>query len=357
MALTPDQKKRIAALDSTSSKGESEEEPRSQSFSDNLKAQWFNVQTSALRDVMVKLLILVAVLGVAIYFIYANQLHLINYREALSSKEAGSPLQKLKQAVKLQRKAVTMIQKGNTLVLDGDYAGALATALSVEKMLPGNRDAQKLLRLATDAAVQRAIRDSDSGELEAALANTRLALKYQPDHEAANKLHMDIAGRLLHEAKAHFDKKDYKDTIARTREVLKINPTDMDAINLLRKTNDELLAQGGELFISKQYLKALEMVEMAREIDPKNRRMIELLKGISYKIERPELQLVFVGKSRDNIPFARIRLLNSGRVKTVKEGEVMKNLKVVKIDADTKEVMLLQTHTNRTFVIQQIEPE
>jgi len=356
MALTPDQKKRIAALDSTSSKSKPDEEPRPQSFLDKLRSQWFSVQTSALRGLIAKLLILVAVLGVAFYFFYTNQLHMINYREVLSSKEAGSPVEKLKQAVKLRRQAVAMIREGNTLVLDGDYAGALATALSVTKMISDDPGAQKLLRLATDAAVQKASRDFDSGEIEAALANTRLALKYQPDHGAANKLHMDIASRLLHEAEAHFDKKDYKNTIARTREVLKINPADMDAINLLRRTNNELLAQAGELFISKQYFKSLEMVKMAREIDPNNRRMLDLLKGISLKIERPELQLIAVGESR-NVPFARIRLLNSGSVRTVKEGKRLKNLKVVKIDTAAKEVTLLQTHTNDTFVIQQVEPE
>ena len=356
MALTPDQKKRIAALDSTSSESEPEKESKPQSFLDNLRSQWFSVQTPALRGLIVKLLILVAVLGVAFYFFYTNQLHMINYREVLSSKEAGSPIEKLKQAVKVRRQAVAMIQQGNTLVLDGDYAGALETASTVAKMIPEHSGAQKLLRLAADAAVQKATRDFDLGEIEAALINTRLALEYQPDHGAANKLHMDMASRLLHEAEVHFDKKDYKSAIARTREVLKINPADMDAINLLRRTNDELLAQAGELFISKGYFKALEMVEMAQEIDPRNRRMLELLKQISLRIERPELQLVAVGKRR-NVPFARIRLLNNGSVKTVKEGTILKNFKVIKIDTDAKLVTLLQTHTRRTIVIRQPEPE
>lgn len=356
MALTPDQKKRIAALDSTPSRGEPDEERGAQSFLDKLRTQWFSVQTAAARNLTLKFLILIVVLGVAGYVIFTYQLHMINYKAVLTSKEAGSPLQKLKRAVKLQSQAVAMISEGKTMVLDGDYAGALKTAESVEKMLPGNKDAQRLLRLATDAATQRAIRDFDSGEIEAALANTRLALKYQPDHNTANKLHLDIAHRLLHEANEHLDKKDYGNTIARTREVLRINPADVDALNLMRRTNDELLANAGELFISQRYLEALEMVEMAKGIDPKNRRMLELLRGISRKIERPDLELVAVGKSR-NKPFARIRLMESGSVKTVQEGKSLKNLKVLKIDTDAKEVTLLQPHTNSTFVIQQTEPE
>jgi hypothetical protein len=127
-------------------------------------------------------------------------------------------------------------------------------------------------------------------------------------------------------------------------------------MNLLMQSNNELLASADKFFIAKRYLESLESVRLAMQIDPTNPRALRLLKRISLYVETPKIDLlgiVTLGKT----PYARIQLPNSRQVVTVKEGDTVRNFKVLDIDPAEKRVKILQLHTRQEFVVDQAAPE
>ena len=248
MVLTPDQKRRIAELDSKAPIEEEEEEKKSHANPALLKFKgiFLRFQTSSLKPLLLKGLLVAVAIGIAGSYINKYQMHKINYGQIFSSG-AGNPLDRFLLAVKDQKKKNEMLQNARAQFLDGQYADALSIAASVAKMDNGDERAQDLLILASDAAVQRASHEFDVGEIEAALTDIRLALKYFPEHKEAQELALRIGERLLREANIHYSKREYAQLIKKAKEVIRINPSDMGAANLLMKTNNELLTQADEL--------------------------------------------------------------------------------------------------------------
>ncbi len=349
MVLTPDQKKRIAALEAKPAETEEEPEDRAQVLSGRIRSVGFSVRTSATRTTVAKVLILCAFVGVAAYFVTSYQLHRIDLRAVFSSGP-GSPVDRLWYAVKLQKQKADMLRKGHAQFLAGEYKEALLTATAVSQLDSKDPRAPTLIKLATDAATQRATREFDSGEIETALIDTRLALRFKPDHKAAKELQLNIAARLQHEAEIHHNKKEYFQLINKAQEVLKIDPSNMSALNLLMRTNSELLTLADELFIARDYLQALDKVRLSRRIDPGNARALRLLNRISVYIEAPQPKLRGIIKKGKTI-HAQIQLPGSNRLIVVRKGDTVKNFKIVGIDPNAETVELVQIYTKQKLVI------
>lgn len=351
MVLTPDQKKRIAALENAPAEGEEESQDQAKASSGQLKSATFKVSSPIAPATALKALLVVVLVAVAGYFVANYQLHRIDYKDAFSS---GSPFLSLKRAWALQKQKADMLEEGQAQLLVGDYDASFLTARAVSKLDDKDERAGKLTNLTADACAQRAKREFDSGEIEAALADARLTLKYRPDHKAARDLELNIASRLLHESKVHFNKKEYSQLITKAQEVLRINSSDVTALNLLMRTNKELLDKAGDLFISQRYLEALEHVQLALKIDPKNPTADRLLNSISAYIETPKIELRGI-VTRRGVAYARIQL--RGRTRTVKQGDRIENFKIVEIDPKTKAVELLQIYTKQKKIITQTKAE
>lgn len=355
MVLTPDQKKRIAALDAKAADTEEESKETGRTLSDRLKAMLLSVRVSALRAVAVKILIVFAVVSVAAYFVVSYQLHKIDFRAVFSSGR-GSPIGRLSRAVKAQGEKSDLLERGRMELLVGKYKEAFTTAKAVAKIDPDDPRSEILVADIVDAVTQKATREFESGEIEAALADTRLALRYRSDHKDANELYMSIAARLLHEANVHHNKKEYSKLIAKAKEVLKIDRSNMAASNLLVQANEELLASADELFISQRHFDSLQMVRLSLQIDQNNPRALRLLNKISVYIETPKLKLRAIIKS-GGVIYARIQIPESDKVVFVKEGDTVKNFKIIDIDAEEKKVRLMQIHTKHKFTIRQKSPQ
>lgn len=356
MVLTPDQKKRIAALDAKPV--EAEDEPRSggKVLSARVKAFTLSARMSSLQPVFVKLLIIIALLGVAGFFVIENQLHKIDFKAVFSSGR-GSSVNRLSEAVKVQREKAVLLEKGRGQLLGSKYSEAFKTALEVRQLDAKDPRAEELIDDTVDAVAQKAIQEFESGKIEVALADVRLGLKYRNDHAVANRLYMDIAERLFLEAREHHNKKEYPKLIGKAQEVLRIMPSHMAAHNLLVKANGELQDQAGELFISKRYFESLQMVRLSLRIDGKDTRSLRLLNEITTYVEIPRLELRGIMR-RGKVFYARIRYVDSGRwlIKSMKEGDTIKNFKVVDIDSAQKRVELQQIYSGQKFTIQQASP-
>jgi len=354
MVLTPDQKKRIAALDAKPVDADEEPHRGAKVASARLKALGLSMRMSSFQPALIKLLIACVLFGVAGFFIVDNQLHKIDFRAVFSSGR-GSPVTRLSDAVKVQRKKTELLAKGRGQLLGGDYKEAFKTAMEVKKLDPEDIRAWGLIDDTVDSVTQKAIQEFEAGKIEVALADVRLGLKYNKDHETANELYMDIADRLLLEAQTHYNKKEYPKQITKAHEVLRIDPSNMAASNLLVRTNSELLAMAGELFISKRYFGSLEMVRLSLQIDRTNPGALSLLKRISDYVDTPKLELRGIIKKGD-VFYARILLPDSGEVMFVKKDDIKNNFKVLDIDSKHKRVKLMQIHTKQKFTIQQVSP-
>jgi hypothetical protein len=186
MALTPDQKKRIAALDVKPVDNEEEPPSGSRVFSARLRAFALSVRMSSLKSVVVKLLIVCALLAAAGSYIVNNQLHEIDFREVFSSAR-GSPITRLADAVKLQREKTELLGEGRGQLLGGEYEEAFKTAMAVKKLDAGDLRVRALIADTTNAVVEAARQEFESGKIEDALVDVRLALGYKADHAGANR--------------------------------------------------------------------------------------------------------------------------------------------------------------------------
>ena len=368
MVLTPDQKKRIAALDIKAAEAEENAEGEAEA-SPRLQSVWLSLRMFFAQPIFLKVLIICAVCGIAGFFVFEYQLQTINFRNVFSSGP-GTPISRLSNEIRTQKQKTEILKKANTLFLGGDYREAFDAGMSVLGIDENDPHALELIDRTADATTQKAEREFDSGEIEAALKEVRLALKYRPQHRAANELLMNIATRLLHEAKLHHNKKEYPQVITKTKEVQRIvndilrleasnisdsnllMETNIESSNLLSQTSNELLTRADELFFAKNYFDALQMVRLSMSINPRNPRALNMMKQISLYVEIPELKLKGIIKSRNRY-FAQIQLPDNGKVLLKKEGDLIKNAKVIDIDADKREVRLLQIHTKKAFVISQ----
>jgi tetratricopeptide (TPR) repeat protein len=306
---------------------------------------------SSFKSVVVKLLIVCALLAAAGFYIVDNQLHEIDFRAVFSSGR-GSPITRLADAVKLQREKTELLGEGRGQLLGGEYEEAFKTAMAVKKLDAGDLRVRALIADTTNAVVEAARQEFESGKIEDALVDVRLALGYKADHAGANKLYMDIADRLLLEAQAHYNKKEYSKLIAKAQEVIKIDPSNMTASNLLVRTNNELLSEAEELYVSRRYFESLNMIRLSLRIDGTNPRALGWLNQISTFVETPKLELRGIITS-GGTHYARILLPDSGKVVIVKKGGKVGNFKVTEIDATEKRVELLQIYTGEKFTIQQ----
>jgi tetratricopeptide (TPR) repeat protein len=349
MALTPDQKKRIADLDAKPPVTEAKPEEKPAPFLSRLRMLWFSARTSARRANLGRIIFLLAVAAVALYFILTYQIHKIDFRSALSSG-AGSPVSRLVRAIQLQKEKSDILDKGQGQFLSGDYEAAFATAVAVHGLDPKDARAQKLISLLADAVTVRASREFDAGEIGVALTDVRLALKHQPDHKGAAELSLRVAGQLLREAQTHYGKKEHPQAITKAQEVIKINPSDVVALNLLMRTNEDLLNRAGDFFLYRRYYDALEDVRQALRIDPANRKARGLYDKISIYVEVPDVRLRGIIKS-GNATYALIQLPQARNPEYAKEGDEIRNFKILEIDPEARTVKLLQIHTRHEFTV------
>ena len=358
MALTDDQKKRIAQLDAGPRQAEEPGEEATDTgrvMSARVRSLALRARTSSLQTILVRLLIILVVIAVAYYFIAVNQLQEINFKKVFTAG-GGSPLTKFMAAVKLQKKKTDLLEKGRGHLLVGEYEEAFRIALEIQKLDRDDSGSWELIDDTVYAVTQKAARDFESGKIEDALLSIRVALKHSADHEAANNLYEEIADRLLLEAQTHRDKREYSKLIEKAHEVLRIAPSNMAAFNLLAQTNNDLLESAEELFYSKRYFEALQKVQLSLHIDEKKPRALRLLKKISLYVEVPRLQLGAIIK-RSGMLHAQIKLLDGNKVVFMKEGATEKNFRVLDIDQTAKRVDLVQIHTGQRFTIRQPRPE
>ena len=362
MVLTPDQKKRIAALDASPPEPEEDTGKPSRLVSARVKSRVISARASSLPATAVKILVAIALVAMAGYFLVANQIHQIDFKAVLSSGR-GSPVTRLSNAIKLQRQKVEMLEKGRGHLLVGEHDEAFETALAVEKLDPNDSQCQLLIDDTVDTVTQMASRKMESGEIEAALVDVRTALKYRPAHGTANELYKDIADRLMLEAQEHYSKGEYPKLIKKAQEVVRIgkDPSNMAAYNLLNKTSNELLDDAEESYAARRYFDALGNVQLSLKIDPSkktNSTAHGLLKRISDYIGEPKLELRGIIK-KGATTYARIYLPDEGKVEIVKKGGIIKgtNIKVIDINPKLKQVHLAQIHTGRKSTLKRIRPE
>lgn len=363
MVLTPDQKRRIAELDSKAP-AEQEEEEKAAGASPALlrvKSVFLKIQTSSWKPLLAKALLIIVIIGIAGHYGNRYQIHKINYKKIFSG--AGNPVDGFLFALKDQKKKNEMLENARAQYLDGQYEDSLSIAAAVIKMDERDQRAQDLIILASDAAVQRASREFDVGEIEAALTDIRLALKYRPEHQEAQELGLRIGERLFREASIHYSKREYAQLIKKAKEVIKIDPSDMGAANLLMKTNNELLTQADELLYNKKYFEALEKVQFSLQIDPTNTRTIGLLKKISHYVETPDIKLRGITKF-GNTFYALVQLPDSSQVQHLKKGDIPRdsnsresNSKLIDIDPVGKTVKFMQIYTKMEFTVRLAKPE
>ena len=354
MVLTPDQKKRLSALDSGPEGLQEEPERPGGVMSARIKALGARIQASSLHVIAVKILIVVALIAVAVYFITINEFHKIDLGKVFSGG-SGSPMKKISEAVKLQREKNSLLDKGRGHLRMGEYDEAFKTALQVKKLDKEDPQWRTLISDTVDALTQKATRELESGEIRTALEDVRLALKYAPNRKAANALYTDIADRLLFEANTHHERKEYSELIVKAQEVLRIDPTNMAAAILLGRTNEELLAEAAELFTLKRYGKSFIKVQLSLKIDPNpitNPSAHRLFDKISQHVESPRLELRGIAMIRGKL-LARIQLPGGGQPRPVREGEIVKNFKVIDIDPEQKSVLLEQIYTKERSTIHQ----
>jgi tetratricopeptide (TPR) repeat protein len=349
MVLTPDQKRRIAELDSKAPAEEEKKESPVQPLIATIKGVFLKIPVASWRPLLIRILIIAVVVGAAGYYVREYQLHRVNYGKMLSSG-TGNPIDRFLFALKEQKKKAKMLENARAQYLDGEYGDCLATAASVAKMDERDQRAQDLITLSADAAVQRATREFDVGEIEAALADVRLALKYRPEHEEGQQLSLRIGERLYREARAHYSKNEYTHLIRKAKEVIKINPSDSGASNLLMKTNHELLTQADEALYSKRYFEALDKVRLSLQIDPTNPRALRLLEQISLYVETPDIKLRGITKFGKRL-YAVVQLPNSSQTTYVKEGETLRNFKLLRIDSEARTATFLQIYTKAEFTV------
>lgn len=345
MALTPDEKKRLAALDS-GPEGQGEGSGRT------VKAVRAKIRASTVRTIATKALIVVVAIGVAAYFITANQLHRMNFKKVFSSG-SGTPISRFVEEAKLQKEKSGLLDKGYGHLLMGEYDKAFKTAKEVEKFDPEDPRPQELISEIVDAVAQKAVREFDSGEIDASLKDVRTALKHRSNHKVANALYGDIADRLMLEAKAHHEKKEYEELIAKAKETVRIDPTNMAASILLRKANGELHDEASLLFVSKRYAEALAKVKLSLRIDPTrstNPDAHRILDEITNQIASPHLELRSIISHRGKL-FARIQLSGARNPTAVEEGDTVSNFKVIDIDPGQKLVLLKHLYTGKRTII------
>ncbi len=355
MVLTPDQKRRLAELDTAEPAKEGTSGRTPSTLVNRLKSTWLSLRVTLARANLAKILFIIVAILVGGYFFLSYQLYRIDFGEVFSAGP-GNPVDRLIEAVKLQKRKADMVDQGRGQLLVGEYDAALSTAVAVQQLDPDDPRAKNLIDDTAIAATQRASRKFDAGEIEAALADIRLALKHRPEHREAKELSLRIGERLLREAQIHYSKKEYSPLITKAQEVIRINPSDMRAANLLLRTNNDLLAQADDLFINKRYYDALEKVRLSLRIDPTNVRTHRLFNQIKLYIETPDLRLKGITKFGAT-PYAIVQLSETNETIYVKQGETVRNLKAVKIDSETKTVTFKQIYTGHVFSVELAKSE
>lgn len=351
MVLTPDQKKRIAALDSGPSQPVEEESQPSGVFSARLKGLGLKVTPAQITSVLIKILIVLAIIATAAYFVILKDLHKINFKSVFSSG-GGGPITKFFEAVKQQNKKAELWEKAQGHLLQNEYPKVIQIAKEIRSLDPDDPRSAKLVDDTVIAVTHKAGRKYESGDIEASLKDVRFALKYGKEYGPANDLYLEIADRLLLEAQAHAKKKEYEQLIMKSKEVLKINPGNMEAYNLLMETNNELLDSASKYFLLKQYTKALGEVLLASKIDERNPRTISLLESIADKVAAPKLELHGIATMRGENR-AKIKVLGPKNPIWVKDGQIIENYQVVDIDPGEKRVRLRQIYTGEKITLQQ----
>ncbi len=352
MALTPDQKKRLAALDSGPEGPREDAGGPDGSMSSRVKSVGARIQASSVRTIAIKALIIVVLIGVTAYFIAINQFHRINFKRIISSGD-GSPISRFVGEIKLQKKKAGLLDKGYGQLLVGEYDKALETAEQIRALDQEDPQPQTLISEIVDAVAQKAAREFEAGEIEAALKDVRTALRYGPNHTAANALYGDIADRLVLEANTHYEKKEYAELIRKAKEVQNIDQSNMAASILLSKANEELFAEASLLFVSKRYSESLEKVRLSLKIDSErtsNPGAHRLLDKITIQIASPELELRSITTYRGK-HIARIRLSGARKLTAVEKGGRISNFKVIDIDPVQKSVLLEHIYTGKRKTI------
>jgi len=355
MVLTPDQKRRIAELESQAPAEEEKEQSPSETILSRLKRRLPRIHLPFVRGTILKIGLALIIVALAGYYAREYQLHRLHYKEIFSFR-GGNPVDRFLQALKEQKEKTEMLETARAQFLGGEYADSLHTAGSVANLDAKDTRAQELIDLASDAAIQKASREFDTGEIEAALGDLRLALKYRPEHEEGRRLSVRIGQRLLAEANAHYSKKEYAQLIKKAKEVIKLNPSDMAATNLLVKTNNELLDRADQHLYNRRYFDALEKVQLSLKIDPSNSRAVRLLEQISLYVETPNLKLRGITKFGKTL-YAVIQLPNSSQPIYMKKGETVRNFRLVDIDPETKIAKFLQVYTKAEFIIPWSKPD
>jgi tetratricopeptide (TPR) repeat protein len=352
MVLTPDQKKRIAALDSSPAQLEEEEPQPVGPVSARLKGLGLKATPSQISSAVFKILIILVVVAIAAYLIIINDLHKIRFG-AIFESGPGGPIKKLSNAVRLQREKAELWEKGQGSLLEGEYQDVIKIAKEISGLDPDDSRSQELVDDTTIAVTHKAGREFESGEIEEALKSVRFALEHKPDYGPAKELILEISDRLLVEALAHSKKKEYSQLIIKSKEVLDIDSSNMTAFNLLMETNNELLDSADEYYLLRQYTKALEKVMLAMAIDPTNSRSKASLESIVDKVAAPKLEFYSTATIHGKV-HARIKVPGE-KPKYLRKGQSIKNYKVTEINLKKKEVRLRQINTGEEITLNQIE--
>jgi hypothetical protein len=116
------------------------------------------------------------------------------------------------------------------------------------------------------------------------------------------------------------------------------------------KTNHELLTQADEALYGKRYFEALDKVRLSLQIDPTNPRALRLLEQISLYVETPDIKLRGITKFGKTL-YAVVQLPNSNQTTYVKEGETLRNFKLIDIDSEARTAKFLQIYTKAEFTV------
>jgi tetratricopeptide (TPR) repeat protein len=357
MVLTPDQKKRIASLDTGPSTPPEEEPQENVGLSTRLKTLKLKATPAQITSAAIKISIVLAIVLTGAYYVKMKDLHKIKFKTVFSPGDGG-PIKKLFAAIDQQGEKAALWKEGQGLLLEGDYRKVAKIAKNIEDLDPDDARSAQLIDDMVAGITLKAQREFESGDMEASIRDVEFALKHRKDDDAATRLYQEIADRLLLEALAHADRKEYEQLIIKCQKVNVIDPGNIEARNLLFETNDELLDLADEHFFSRQYTKALEKVLLAMKIDARDARTQSLLKKIKDKIAAPKPVLHSIIAIRGQL-HAILQLPGERRRTYVKKGETLENapLKVISIDLAKKQVRLRQIHTGEVFVLLQVKAE
>ena len=189
MVLTPDQKKRMAALDADPRQPVEEDPQPSAVVSAKLKGLGLKVTPAQITSVLVKILIVLAIIATAAYVVILNDLHKIDFKSVFSSG-GGGPITKFFEAVKLQNKKADLWEKAQGHLLESEYPKVIQIAKEIRSLDPDDPRSAKLIDDTVIAVTHKAGGKYESGDIEASLKDIRFAIKYSKEYGPANDLYM-----------------------------------------------------------------------------------------------------------------------------------------------------------------------